>query len=468
MFNIEQKLRFLEEIKGSSYVGLYTWIFNASVSMEQELGKDLYLFDLNELSELMKKLAPKTRNSSNGIYYRLFHYIDFFKNIREDKSNPFLSVEPNWCKQFVDKTHRKFFAEKELDEIIGKCVNAQDAVIFRLLFEGVFGQNDYNEILNLKKDDIDWDKRVLYLTDGENKRTLEVSEKCIDLLSKAIEEKDYMLSNGDSTARSPTQPLILNDYVIRGIARKAKEARHSHLILRRIKKLFKEVFKYKNVTAKTLSQSGMMKAAVDISIEREIKINEFNYENDWSKVAERFNVTPTKNGQYPGITMYVNSEIVEELYGEQVDYLIKDFELINDEDKSDNQVVEKTKRESAPAFREKMKSVYGKCVITGESVYEVLEACHIQPYKNEDSNHIQNGILLRVDIHKLFDKALITIDDCYLVRVSPLLKSEYYQSLDGLKIQLPTNKNLYPSKKSLQYKMSLFKKKSDLINAVDP
>ncbi|MFS0667197.1 HNH endonuclease [Peribacillus frigoritolerans] len=458
MFNIEQKLIFLEQMKGSSYVGLYKWIFNASVSMEQEFGKDLYLFDLNELSELMKKLAPKTRNSSNGIYYRLFHYIDFFKNIREDKSNPFLSVEPNWCKQFVDKTHRTFFNENELDEIIGKCVNAQDAVIFRLLFEGVFGQNDYNEILNLKKDDIDWDKRVLYLKDGENKRTLEVSEKCIDLLRKAIEEKDYKLSNGESTARSPTQPLILNDYVIRGLSRKAKEARHSHLILRRVTKLFKKVFEYPNVTAKTLSQSGMIKAAVDISIEREIKINEFTYENDWSKVAERFNVTPTKNGQYPGITMYVYSEIVEELYGEQVDYIIKDFELINEEDKSDNQVVEKTKRESAPAFREKMKSVYGKCVITRESVYEVLEACHIQPYKNEDSNHIQNGILLRVDIHKLFDKGLIAIDDCYLVRVSPLLKSEYYQSLDGLKIQLPTNKNLYPSKKSLQYKMSFFKK----------
>ncbi|MGZ9816200.1 phage lytic cycle repressor MrpR family protein [Peribacillus simplex] len=262
MFNLEQKLKFLEEMKGSSYVGLYQWIFNASITMEQEIGKDLYLFDLSELSKLMKKLAPKTRNSSNSIYYRLFHYIDYFKNLREDKSNPFLSVEPNWYMQFVDITHRTFFTENELDEIIGKCVNAQDAVIFRLLFEGVFGQNDYNELLNLKKEDIDWDKRILYLKDGENKRTLEVSEKCMDLLSKAIEEKDYKLSNGESTAKSPTQPLILNDYVIRGIARKAKEARHSHLILRRVRKLFKEVFKYPNVTAKTLSQSGMIKAAV--------------------------------------------------------------------------------------------------------------------------------------------------------------------------------------------------------------
>ncbi|WP_375091222.1 HNH endonuclease [Peribacillus sp. RS7] len=42
--------------------------------------------------------------------------------------------------------------------------------------------------------------------------------------------------------------------------------------------------------------------------------------------------------------------------------------------------------------------VYGKYAITGDSVYEVLEACHIQPYKNEDSNHMQNGILLRADI----------------------------------------------------------------------
>ncbi|MED4632872.1 HNH endonuclease [Peribacillus frigoritolerans] len=209
----------------------------------------------------------------------------------------------------------------------------------------------------------------------------------------------------------------------------------------------------------------MIKAAVDISMERKIKIKEFNSREDWSKVAEKFNVKHYMvNGypQYPGITKYVNSEIVEELYGEHIDFIIKDFKLINDEDKSDIQGFERKKRESAPAFREKLLSVYGKCAITGESVYEVLEACHIQPYKNEDSNHIQNGILLRADIHKLFDNALICINDFYTVRVSPLLKSEFYQSLDGLKIHLPTNKILYPSQKSLQYKMSLFKK-NDLV-----
>ena len=111
-------------------------------------------------------------------------------------------------------------------------------------------------------------------------------------------------------------------------------------------------------------------------------------------------------------------------------------------------------REGQSAFRQKIASVYGyKCCITGESCPELLEAAHIQPYISKDSNHVQNGMLLRVDFHRLFDSGLLAIDEDYCVKISDLLKSSYYKKYDGCKILLPSNECYYPSKMALRLKM---------------
>ncbi|MCK1981982.1 MULTISPECIES: phage lytic cycle repressor MrpR family protein [Peribacillus] len=464
-YNEKIKKNFIEH-KNDSYKGLYRNIFNVSNPMEKELEKDLYDFTLDNLGDLMKRLSPTTINSSRNRYYRIFDYIDSHKTLRGDKSNPFLSVEPNWNEQFVDKTKRVFFTEKEFDDLINKCVNAQDAVVFRLLFEGVWGQSGYSELLNIKAEDIDWENNSLYLNDGKGERNLSISDKCIDLLKKAIDEKVYYFKNGESIGYRNKDKLVLNNYVIRGVdpGSRNKEKRDRFLITRRIDTIFKETFSYPNITPHSLRYSGMLKAAIDISATNHIPVKEFNNKDHWSQVAERFNVKPyEKNGYkiYKGVTDNINGELVKDIYGEIVDYINNDFELVN-EDEIDIEVITKKKRIDAPVFRDLVMSVYDKCTITGENVHITLEACHIQPYINRESNHIQNGLLLRVDIHKLFDNGLIIIDDNYTVRISPLLSSDYYQSLNGKRIHLPKDKRFYPSKKALGYKMNEFIKKNDL------
>ena len=62
-------------------------------------------------------------------------------------------------------------------------------------------------------------------------------------------------------------------------------------------------------------------------------------------------------------------------------------------------------------FRDMLLSAYGgKCAVTGCSIPEVLEAAHIIPYSGDPSDHVCNGLLLRSDIHMLFDAHLIAID----------------------------------------------------------
>ena len=89
------------------------------------------------------------------------------------------------------------------------------------------------------------------------------------------------------------------------------------------------------------------------------------------------------------------------------------------------------------------------CAVTEISQKEVLEAAHIQGYINEESNNVQNGICLRVDIHKLFDNGLISIDKDYKVVVSSMLKSTEYEKINGKKIKLPKNKTHHPSSNAL-------------------
>ena len=107
-------------------------------------------------------------------------------------------------------------------------------------------------------------------------------------------------------------------------------------------------------------------------------------------------------------------------------------------------------------FRLKIKSIYGKCAVSGEHSTPVLEAAHIKPYAQEGSHDIQNGILLRSDIHKLYDRGYVTVDPDYTFRVSSRLKDEFnngktYYELENRKIWLPGDPENWPSRENLEY-----------------
>jgi len=78
------------------------------------------------------------------------------------------------------------------------------------------------------------------------------------------------------------------------------------------------------------------------------------------------------------------------------------------------------------AFRVLVTGAYDrKCAITGEKALPVLEAAHIKSFKEKGPNRINNGLLLRSDFHKLFDRGYITITKDYKVEVSRKIKEEF-------------------------------------------
>lgn len=66
-----------------------------------------------------------------------------------------------------------------------------------------------------------------------------------------------------------------------------------------------------------------------------------------------------------------------------------------------------------------------RCAITGEKTLPVLEAAHIKPYAEAEPHRIDNGILLRSDLHKLFDLGYVTVKAELRVEVSSRLKEEW-------------------------------------------
>ncbi len=65
------------------------------------------------------------------------------------------------------------------------------------------------------------------------------------------------------------------------------------------------------------------------------------------------------------------------------------------------------------------------CAITGAKVRPALQAAHIRPVEHGGQHRVDNGLLLRSDVHTLFDRGYIGVDEKYRLRVSPALREEF-------------------------------------------
>jgi len=98
-----------------------------------------------------------------------------------------------------------------------------------------------------------------------------------------------------------------------------------------------------------------------------------------------------------------------------------------------------------------------RCAISGEKTLPVLDAAHIIPFSEEGSYSVQNGLLLRKDIHTLYDKGYLTITPSYHVEVSSRLKEDYgngkiYYAYHGQELpNLPYDNEDKPSTEYLKW-----------------
>ncbi|UMZ73736.1 HNH endonuclease [Natranaerofaba carboxydovora] len=184
----------------------------------------------------------------------------------------------------------------------------------------------------------------------------------------------------------------------------------------------------------------------------------FFNENNWIEVPEDWSPNIVQ-----GKTYDTSSVIGEKLYKkiqEVLDLNIQEnyiYETNNlDNRYGTEQIV--TPRLGQGAFRVIVTEAYKRrCAVTGEKALPVLEASHIKPYSKNGPHRPNNGLLLRSDLHTLFDRGYITVNEDLKIEVSRKLKDLYgngrnYYAYHGKNLKtLPEKQQEKPSEKFLRW-----------------
>jgi putative restriction endonuclease len=109
------------------------------------------------------------------------------------------------------------------------------------------------------------------------------------------------------------------------------------------------------------------------------------------------------------------------------------------------------------AFRVLVAEAYGRaCAVTGDHTLPALEAAHIRSFAESGPHLVSNGLLLRSDLHNLFDAGYVTVTEDYHFEVSPAIKEDYnngkvYYLLQGKKLAIPESPQDQPKPEFLRW-----------------
>jgi putative restriction endonuclease len=99
-----------------------------------------------------------------------------------------------------------------------------------------------------------------------------------------------------------------------------------------------------------------------------------------------------------------------------------------------------------------------RCAISGTHIPPVLEAAHIRPVAKGGEHRLDNGLLLRSDIHTMFDRGYLGVDPSYRLHVSPRLRADFsngdqFYAKAGQIIELPERRADRPNREFLEWQL---------------
>lgn len=309
-YNEAVKNRFLETYDKADTRVTYGRILKNSYYTEDQLGKDLYDFNRDEIKGVLFVCAPYSMDVSKTNAAAIRSYINWAikEGYRMNNLNPLDGIGSEWYKQFVDKSKETIYSASKIKYIVSKCMNYQDSVIVQLLFEGVGGEG-HEELLNLEENHINFETGELELYDKDNSsRKLRVSDECLRLIRGALNETKYIKKNGEFSpnTKSTETNLANNNFVLKtsltqnkGIGKGGKD-----LIFRRITTLSK-CFGLEYFKPKSIRFSGMLYEAKKI-VDRDGVLEKQQYE----KFCPRFKVY----WHYPLAKEFLNIQTITKLY----------------------------------------------------------------------------------------------------------------------------------------------------------
>lgn len=197
-----KKAHFLNQFENLSTREVYMRIFKQSSKLENEIGKDLFNFNQDELERFIKEyIKPKTKQSARTYINVISSYIQWGIDNKYSKlsTNP-LRRNQDYFYNFVEDQNNLYMSKEEVEAITFGLVNAQDKFIIQALFDGIQG-TQVSELTTLTVDQIEDalnNDNNLFLVDKKgNKRIVNVDETTLNLALLANSESRYFKKNGN-------------------------------------------------------------------------------------------------------------------------------------------------------------------------------------------------------------------------------------------------------------------------------
>lgn len=308
LFNQENKNQYLHEMIMIGSISeetskSYNRIFGVTKGVEEALGKDLAQFTLEELETILYSFKANNRNTVESYGRIISSYLNWCVQQGLSKRNPLYALNPTDFEKYLTN-EEMYFTDNQLRRWEDRCENYQDAVIFRLLFNGVGGKQ-LTEIRNLKKSEVDIaNKRMklvnTLLSDESGnpckftERWIDIDDRTVSLLEGAMNQKIYTKRNGDMIPMENIRPytdLVDNHFVLRASITKTEKLNNpvdKFVIYRRVQ-MISESLGIEDFTAKFIQRSGMIHYANQLIRDEKLTLN------DIKMVADRFNLKSYHN-----------------------------------------------------------------------------------------------------------------------------------------------------------------------------
>ncbi|HHX23243.1 MAG TPA: hypothetical protein GX723_04405 [Thermoanaerobacterales bacterium] len=270
--NEDLKTKFLNKYsENTRYYMKYIILSDAVRKMEETSRKDLCEFTKEELLQLIVNSKPYSLQSAITQLSVFRKYIDFAITEWHLTSdiNPANFIKIDDVKNVLDKEamQSKYLTKEELIDMVNSLNNAIDAALLMLLFEGVKGEA-LNEIINLQKDDIDYDNGTLKLVGRDELKR--ISRQTLYILKLATNQKEYtIIVNTEKRNLGFTKRLPDNEYIIRTTGLRSKGPVKYRTLLAKIRSIKDEIGN-PSLTATSIWESGMIHYAKEIMNQRNI------------------------------------------------------------------------------------------------------------------------------------------------------------------------------------------------------
>jgi putative restriction endonuclease len=180
-------------------------------------------------------------------------------------------------------------------------------------------------------------------------------------------------------------------------------------------------------------------------------------EDDWIPVPRDWSHSIVQGKAYDtekpsGATLWAQVQQRLLLQHDAFDYGVDATRLMADERERYGAEYPARARLGQGAFRVLVTDAYQRrCAVTGERTLPVLQAAHIKPYSDSGPHSVDNGILLRADLHIMLERGYMTLTEALQVEVSHRIREDFengeeYYALRGKNLEvIPVSETERPS-----------------------